>query len=1520
MAPPPKIVSVSVDTINNINNNNNNNGHRGLTSPIVATSHTCSRRYAEIFAAAAKKRGDALVEPAPYMLGVGGRLRAFEPGGGVVKEGSAHQTGGGVVKEGSAPPTTPNTPNNNNNSNNVELIVDLVGSESVHELRLQRQQFRQPTAPLAHSQCSVETSSGSNSSSSSVTGERRGRVLEEEEGVGRGGGSSCEEEEDEVDGEEEEEEDEEETPCDIGLLERLIRSHPIWFLLGIQRAGAFHLLQGKEDGNFVVRQSSQTCTMAISVRLPVGKGPYIEHYLIEATNDGRFSLESSDNKFESIPALVAHYAQCCDELPVQLTLPRAVREAKNRQQLSSLALLGQEFWRYPMANPRRGHEQQQLGGGGGGGGDSCTDSQASSLSSFDSGCNNNNNSPLLDNSRHRRAGELRNDSIILNLSPLSPTNGGGDSQPTSLMSTFKGSPVACEESRVGFSSLQSDSSLASSGMVIATETCTVPSRAPRPTPPNTLNLVCVNSDPSNSVSTTIAAARSNMAATQLVVVSSSGGSGGKTPPPPPPRWAKPALSGQQQNFTVTTTVTFSMNQETTPPPHVEVSCVQVTPNITSPDDRSLQSSNDTPEPSEHSAVVAATTESQESLHTAAAVVACHRRQQIALRSPVSTQNSAAAILSPVSDSGRQVSHRRSKRSKQQRSQHYQESDILESPDIYCRSSVADKVSDYEDIWEGRSTFKHPHQPLLPTSPFSSPDEASLSSGANLAGCKGGPVPDILERVAPLPNSTTAANTNRNRLKLSLNTAANTPGCASEPHTPEQAPANTPSLTSAHKQGSPFYAEPADAIRAAALLQVQRRGGRVGQPTSKSHRHSDPAAFIQWPGLPTTEGSCLERIDSKEELNISAATTTTTGLSSSVDNLVTARHHVPPIAPSGGTKLTRAKPVRPPKVGGVPSRPGAKIFSDTSWAVDSSWEFIGNEDDSGSGTEDAAADESFSLEQKFPSLEQQAEDSESGSGVNSGVKPVTVMQIISQRLPELCLSPEISLQPKIGDQNEQVREPSDCSRVSAYDNVSNLNNNNNINNNFNKRLQNGSSIHSQISDNDDAQTIFSEPWDSSRWEHLLQAKREESQTVQTPTKAEERKDVFMSRTKTAKERLDPLLSPPRLQMLQKSRDSGGAGAAAIGAYTMQLAADKSTTFAQNIDRFIACTRESPETSPQVVMRNMRQFMSGMKNYLVKHGERQFEKQVEKERNKLKANEFLNLDAILEGVMHKLVVRPLKEHLYKLFVDEFTHNGSIQLLADSIQYARTRPLHELGIRPKIVLPSDEDLITICHYLQRLQEVYSPLEKLEHLLAAISAIFESVKGSQAGGCGVVALGADDLLPLLVWVLARCGWLAAEVEADYVWGLLHSSLLTGEGAYYLTTLSSAVNVLKTMRADAAAASDHGPALSWGVGCPLSECRSVLKIVVPDEMNGSIITKTLPVRPHMTTRDVCKIIAHKVRITNPQDYGLYKLVDGEETLLGDGECPQDVKGLVADVGKHCMFAYKRIDAKIAWPRTTSPQ
>lgn len=74
--------------------------------------------------------------------------------------------------------------------------------------------------------------------------------------------------------------------------------------------------------NFVVRQSSKPSTMALSVRLPVEKGPYVEHYLIETVGEAQLRLEGSDNNFHAIPMLVAHYCQCWWEIPCYPLLAR----------------------------------------------------------------------------------------------------------------------------------------------------------------------------------------------------------------------------------------------------------------------------------------------------------------------------------------------------------------------------------------------------------------------------------------------------------------------------------------------------------------------------------------------------------------------------------------------------------------------------------------------------------------------------------------------------------------------------------------------------------------------------------------------------------------------------------------------------------------------------------------------------------------------------------------------------------------------------------------------------------------------------------------------------------------------------------------------------------------------------------------------------------------------------------------------------------------------------------------------
>ncbi|XP_031634717.1 uncharacterized protein LOC116348009 isoform X4 [Contarinia nasturtii] len=363
---------------------------------------------------------------------------------------------------------------------------------------------------------------------------------------------------------------------------------------------------------------------------------------------------------------------------------------------------------------------------------------------------------------------------------------------------------------------------------------------------------------------------------------------------------------------------------------------------------------------------------------------------------------------------------------------------------------------------------------------------------------------------------------------------------------------------------------------------------------------------------------------------------------------------------------------------------------------------------------------------------------------------------------------------------------------------------------------------------------------------------------------------------------------------------------IAAYALTLAKDPTSTFARNIENFIECTKESRESSPQIIMRNMRQFMSGMKNYLVKHGEGDFQQEVLRARSMLKPDEFLNLDTILEGVMHQLVVLPLREHLYGLFVDYYTGTGDIQLLVDNVKASVGKSPTDFGLRPCIQTPSPTAMQRISLLILRLQEAELPLAKLDILLSIVTSIIEATTNTQSH-----ALGADDFLPLLVYIVAKCGFIGAEIEAEFMWCLLQPSLLNGEAGYYLTALCSAVHVLKSFITNE---QDGTGSLDFR-SSSLPACSSVLRVIIPDEYNGSLQTRTLPIRPHTTTREVCRTIAHKARVTNPQDYALFKLVDGEETLLLDSDCPQEAR--LAARGKPCMLAYKRIDAKIAWPTTS---
>ncbi|KAL5463431.1 hypothetical protein EMCRGX_G032326 [Ephydatia muelleri] len=177
-------------------------------------------------------------------------------------------------------------------------------------------------------------------------------------------------------------------------------------------------------------------------------------------------------------------------------------------------------------------------------------------------------------------------------------------------------------------------------------------------------------------------------------------------------------------------------------------------------------------------------------------------------------------------------------------------------------------------------------------------------------------------------------------------------------------------------------------------------------------------------------------------------------------------------------------------------------------------------------------------------------------------------------------------------------------------------------------------------------------------------------------------------------------------------------------------------------------------------------------------------------------------------------------------------------------------QMGIRKHLVVPSNKVVGEIGLLFSRMSNTYCAITKLEYLLETVRLIYEHVRDNRCPKKTVTDLGADDFLPIFVWVLAQCQCTRAEMEAEYMWGLAHPSLFKGEGGYYLTTLTSAINVLK---ADS------------------SEDQSGLQTEL--KFSSAFYLQVVPL---MTAAEICEVIADKHRISHPQSYALFTVINGQ--------------------------------------------
>jgi len=352
------------------------------------------------------------------------------------------------------------------------------------------------------------------------------------------------------------------------------------------------------------------------------------------------------------------------------------------------------------------------------------------------------------------------------------------------------------------------------------------------------------------------------------------------------------------------------------------------------------------------------------------------------------------------------------------------------------------------------------------------------------------------------------------------------------------------------------------------------------------------------------------------------------------------------------------------------------------------------------------------------------------------------------------------------------------------------------------------------------------------------------------------------------------------------------------YLLDLANQPESLFGRTVSQFVACTRESSVTEPSVVMRNMRQVMNGLKNYTVNCGEGEVALLIQRERENLRPDQFFDVDMVLEEVMQSLIILPLKDHLKKVFLEDFTSSGSLQLVAENINFSLSLSASEFRV-PTTFLPKLRDTTDLCRRnFTTMASLYSPSAKLDLLLSTISSLLSS--SSSTSSSTLVPLSVPSFCSLLAYLVVHTGVETLEVEAEWMWGLLHPSLLAGQGGYYLSLLSSSLHLIKNVRA-----------LLGSKGPPPSPLVSpTLSVLVPDGHSGSLHHCHVPLRSHMAAKDVSRYIAQHMNIHNPEDFALFRITERKDCMLAEDTSLFKIQ----DDGKGLSLVYRRIDSTVLLP------
>ncbi|XP_041614200.1 ras and Rab interactor 3 isoform X1 [Vulpes lagopus] len=359
--------------------------------------------------------------------------------------------------------------------------------------------------------------------------------------------------------------------------------------------------------------------------------------------------------------------------------------------------------------------------------------------------------------------------------------------------------------------------------------------------------------------------------------------------------------------------------------------------------------------------------------------------------------------------------------------------------------------------------------------------------------------------------------------------------------------------------------------------------------------------------------------------------------------------------------------------------------------------------------------------------------------------------------------------------------------------------------------------------------------------------------------------------------------------------------------VELAQDKASYFGNLVQDYKVYSLEmmARQTSSTEMLQEIRTMMTQLKSYLLQSTE-------------LKAlvdpalHPEEELEAIVESALYKCVLKPLKEAINACLREIHSKDGSLQQLKENQLVVLATTTTDLGVTTSV--PEAPVMEKILQKFTSMHKAYSPEKKIAILLKTCKLIYDSMALGNPGK----PYGADDFLPVLMYVLARSNLAEMLLNVEYMMELMDPALQLGEGSYYLTTTYGALEHIKNYdkitvtRQLSVEVQDS--IHRWERRRTLNKARasrsSVQDFICVSYLEPERQARTLASRADTPAEALCAQCADKFAVPRPQDHRLFVLVDGRCFRLADEALPHRIKGylLRSEPKRDFHFVYRPLD------------